>query len=92
MNCVFTDLFPGQTARCCHMQGIHLIQHAVGRAVELGGQFVLLGWHPDISVYDLKFIGNIRPAAHWGMPSCSMSTDNTSMSDTLQHMVCCVDG
>jgi starch synthase len=36
---------PARCARCRHLaqKGIHLIEHAVHRTLEMGGQFVVLG-------------------------------------------------
>ena len=40
----------GVVARLTHQKGIHLIKHACWRALERGGQFVLLGSSPDGNV------------------------------------------
>lgn len=37
----------GVVTRLTHQKGIHLIKHAAFRALERGGQFVLLGSAPD---------------------------------------------
>jgi hypothetical protein len=40
----------GVVTRLTHQKGIHLIKHAAWRALERGGQFVLLGSAPDPKV------------------------------------------
>ena len=40
----------GVVARLTQQKGIHLIKHACWRALERGGQFVLLGSSPDGNV------------------------------------------
>lgn len=43
-------LFGSTVVCCCPAKGIHLIKHAAWRALERGGQFVLLGSAPDSRV------------------------------------------
>ena len=46
--------------RLTHQKGTHLIKHAAWRALERGGQFVLLGSAPDLPRAGLELLTKLK--------------------------------
>ena len=53
--------------RLTHQKGIHLIKHAAWRALERGGQWLLLGSAPDprVQVWEEGFVPGVRRVHIW---------------------------